>query len=189
MLILYDVIAPACRDLKVHLKKWWKYTLMRTYIIVRVVKWTSVSCTVHLSPPGTSKNCQKYILQVQYPRNTTEFTSSLHVGLACIEIYGRCDGSWTKKTEPKWNHFYIIQFILSEAPGGWHKEFPVTFDDGPSQIISIILDRVQISWMRHDYYFHNAWCVIFLLDFRDWWISLGWDLFLYCNKIDVICDG
>ena len=120
---------------------------------------------------------------MQYPRNTTEFTSSLHVGLACIEIYGRCDGSWTKKTEPKWNHFYIIQFILSEAPGGWHKEFPVTFDDGPSQIISIILDRVQISWMRHDYYFHNAWCVIFLLDFHDWWISLGWDLFCIAIKL------
>ena len=45
----------------------------------------------------------------------------------------------------KGSHFYIIQFIQSEAQGGWHKEFPMTFDDGPSQIISIILDRVQIS--------------------------------------------
>ena len=45
----------------------------------------------------------------------------------------------------KGSHFYIIQFIRSEAQGGWHKEFPMKFDDGPSQIISIILDRVQIS--------------------------------------------
>ena len=50
-----------------------------------------------------------------------------------------------KKTETEGSHFYIIQFILSEAQGRWHKEFPVTFDDGPSQIISIILDRIQIS--------------------------------------------
>lgn len=50
-----------------------------------------------------------------------------------------------KKTETKGGHFYIIQVILREAQGGWHKEFPVTFDDGPSQIISIILDWVQIS--------------------------------------------
>ena len=42
-----------------------------------------------------------------------------------------------KKTETKGSHFFIIQFILSEAQGGWHKEFPVTFDDGPSQIINI----------------------------------------------------
>ena len=50
-----------------------------------------------------------------------------------------------KKTETEGSHFYIIQFILSEAQGGWHKEFLVTFDDGPSQIISIILDRIRIS--------------------------------------------
>ena len=50
-----------------------------------------------------------------------------------------------KKTETKGSHFYIIQFILSEAQGGWQKELPMKFDDGPSQIISTILDRVQIS--------------------------------------------
>lgn len=31
------------------------------------------------------------------------------------EIYDRCDRSWTKKPEITGSHFYIIQFILSEA--------------------------------------------------------------------------
>ena len=29
-----------------------------------------------------------------------------------------------KTPEITGSHFYIIQFILSEAQGGWHKEFP-----------------------------------------------------------------